>query len=374
MQNYIDPNSQCSPADKPQEEMTHQPPQGNVMPTQITREENICDLHSGAVLGQLISREPLPSSYDVCWYCTNQGDITQLYKPCNCLSWIHRSCLREWRVGWINPRNYFCCPNCMYNYDLKRVRPESDLTRGKILLRYRIGVLKIWLCTVIIFGSLISAIAFIGYFADRDDKNIPIGVRYMLTSIAYGLPGVNGTLGWREEFKEENTMVWPYYGVLGLLCASIAVLIIAAIVGSTQSEERRTGNCYDCCCGGGCCTGWTGNSSYTSSTHVDATCLCLCSSGGGGDGSMDCISCDNISSCGGGSGDGEGMVIIFVVIIIVAVVIVASAIAVIVIYACQKWSLFYTEMCRMLDSQQRELEGETVVLGKNERFLPYNAV
>lgn len=347
------------------------PPVPEERPAEITRRENITDLQNGTVLGTLLSHDVLPASYDVCWFCHQQGDLNQLYKPCNCNSWIHRTCFRDWRTGWINPRNYFCCPNCMFTYNMKRVRPESDLTREKILRNYRLGVAKIWLCTVILFGSLILAVAFIAYFADRDDKNIPIGVRYMLTSIAYGLPGVNGTVGWREDFKDPDTMVWPYYGVLGLLCASIVILITAAIVGSSQSEERRTSNCYDCCTPGGCCNGWSGYNGESRGNHVDGNCLCICTAVSCSDG--DC-SCDG---CGGGGGDcggGDGLVIVFVVVIVVVVLIVASAIAVIVIYAFQKWTLFYDEMCRMLDCQQREFEGETMVLGKNERYMPTNEV
>lgn len=349
------------------------------------------DSNQAEVVGHVISYEPIPAAHDVCWYCSSRGNESDLYKPCVCSTFIHRQCFRKWRTGWINPKNYFSCPNCMYNYNIERVRPESDLTREKIIQQYRLKVASLWLSTIIAFGIFIAAVAVIAYFADDSDKNIPVGVRYLLSSVAGGWPNSNSTKEWRANFKQPDVYVWPYYTVLGILCASFCVVVLFCAAGCTFNEsDRKQRTCDVCsnCCNtsdayivysvsdnaalshstrvqsanpqnsseDGCCRNCSGCQNFNLNTVCCTTCDCS--------GDLDC-------DC---KLDGDAAILIVIVVVIVVIAVILSAIVIIVLFAIHKWALFYQEVNRMLINQQQEMEGETMVLGVNERWRPSNAV
>src|SRR4051812_40023660 len=69
------------------------------------------------VLGHIIERPSSTNAVEgICWLCNNNARPRDLFKPCPCDVVCHRDCFRKWREGWINPRNYFCCPTCMFSY------------------------------------------------------------------------------------------------------------------------------------------------------------------------------------------------------------------------------------------------------------------
>ncbi|CUG91469.1 transmembrane protein, putative [Bodo saltans] len=304
----------------------------------------------------------------------------ELYKPCSCDSLIHRSCLRQWRTGWINPRNYFSCPNCMYSYNLEQVRPPTTESKERMKSNYRVSVIKVWVTVVLAFAGMVAALAGISYGCDTADKNIPVAVRCLMTSVVGGFPNSNSTAAWREDFKRPDVAVWPYYTVFGLFLTSVLVLISFVCFGSMfeESDRRRTGhcNCVDDCCSGasnGPIYIWTDPTYYGHHhhfhTHNNSSCCddCgnSCGSHHGG-----CNGCE----CSGSGGSNDIRGVIATIILIIVVTIIVSAIVTLALFAMKKCSLLYDRLTAMLASQHSELEGETVVLGIGESWRPNDAV
>ena len=332
-------------------------------------EEPLVELESfvngpdGAVLGRIVGTARPPEG-QLCWYCANSGRndelYDELYQPCNCPSVIHRSCFRKWRQGWINPRNYFACPNCLYSYNIERVRPSTVESTQRILRRYRLKVAQVWLSVLLMLTGVVALIATIAYYADRSEKNIPVGVKWALSSVVSGFPSTNSTSLWREEFKSPDHFVWPYYTLLGMFTASVIILSLFGLYGCSFNENERRTNCTCCqdCCNG-CGVVYIYDPCPTCNTCGSPSC--------------DCKSCDRCPS-GGGGGDNDAMVVVLLVVVLVIVVIVIfSALVVVIAFCIQRMSVLYDRLGSMLRHQQYELEGETVVLGMNESWRP-NAV
>lgn len=346
------------------------------------------------VVGKIVSTvAPLGGNDGVCcWYCRSNDHPESLYQPCHCSSYIHRGCFRQWRTGWINPKNYFSCPNCMFSYNIERVRPATTESKQRIFRHYQFAIAKLWISVLLIACAVVAAFAGISYGADRSHKRIPVAVKYLLTSVVNGFPTAQNTHDWAENFKQPDVAVWPYYTLFGILISSVLILICFAFMGCSFDEEerRRRGNCRCCEDCADCCAAPCGNTYwncyyvdccphhhyYGGSNRASGTCACCdcnvdCNNGGC---SGPCGDCKGCSGGGGGSCDGDAGAIIAVILIILIVAIILSALVVAVIFIIQKGSLLYDRMTDMLDHQQSELEGETVVLGINESWRPINEV
>lgn len=322
---------------------------------------------SDPVLGTVVTEYDVQPS-GCCWYCQSAERADMLFKPCACNSFIHRDCFRKWRTGWINPRNYFQCPNCCHSYKMERVRVSSGQTKANILRNYRFGLIKLWLGTFLFIGGIIAILATIAYFSDRSEKNIPVAIKFMMTSVVGGFPNSNSTAEWRENFRKPDVYVWPYYSLLGLLITSLLILIGFCFLGCTFDEkERRHRNCC-----ADCCAGNNGNDVGLWWCYCYDPCPhCNCN--------INCVEgCKGCGSCGGGGGDckcdGDGAQVLIILLVVIIVIIILSAIVVVILYAIQKGSLLYDRMTHALLSQAQELEGETVVLAVNESWRPYAAV
>ena len=352
-----------------------------------TNERFIYD-HDGTVYGKILSTAPvdfIPPTME-CWFChraggTNgNGTADELFCPCNCYKPMHRECFRRWRSGWMNPRNYFGCPTCGHSYNMQEVRSPSDVTRERVERAYRIAVLKMWLLVIFGFGGLSMLVGGIGYGADTSEKNVPVFVKCLLTSVISGFPNSNSTTEWRESFKQPDVPVWPYYALLGILVTSIVVLIAFLFSGCSfdENDRRRQGHCRCCddCCSHDSGFVWMCYDPCPTTHfhhHHDSNC-CDCAVGSSGcHGS--CGDCNTSSSgdCGGGGGGDIGAAIAIVILVIVALII-FSAIFVIVIAMVQRCSLLYDRMTDMIRNQQLELVEDVVVLGMYETWRPNQAL
>merc|ERR1719197_2359302 len=135
----------------------------------------------------------------------------------------------------------------MTSYRIERVRPSDRIesaSREKIIRHFRIRMALFYGGMLLLLFALIGGIAGIAYGADDSEKNVPVGVKYMLTSVVNGLPPANATTIWREQFKQPNVAVWPYYTLLGSFCAALLILIGFAFVGCSFDEtERKRRSC-----------------------------------------------------------------------------------------------------------------------------------
>jgi hypothetical protein len=343
-----------------------------------------------------------------CDICDCGAEAGDLFRPCNCgngTRYFHRTCFRTWRQGWINPRNYFCCPDCMTAYRIERVKSSSiaSESRERIVSHFRMRMAMFYGGMFLILFALIGGVAGIAYGADNSEKNVPVGVKYMMTSVVNGLPPTNATSIWREQFKQPNVPVWPYYTLLGTFVAALMILVGFAIIGCSFDEnERKRRSCSDQCgCGGrkrkdeeeqrvrGGHGGGGGSTTRGGDVYVSYwgcyncytpcdVCYCPCDQccdrccGNGSSGGCGGGGCGG-GNCGGGDCKGGGEALIIIVLIVIVVVLL-SAVIVIILYTIKKWTLFHDRMTDMIQNQASELESETIVLGVDETLRPLDAV
>jgi hypothetical protein len=298
-----------------------------------------------------------------------------LFQPCECLRgygrrYFHRECFRKWRTGWINPRNYWICPDCMFYYNIERIRPEREESESKqrIKSRFQSEMLKMW---AVLISTVVAFVAFwclVCYYADRENKNIPVGMKFMHTSVIYGWPPENAEEKWREEFKRPDVWVWPYYLMFSLLITSICVLLLFCFAGCTFDEdERKRRSCQQQC---HCYPGDAFYIAWCCAESGEALCTC-CTKDEAGDACCECKDC-HPNECCRSLGDAKEFAIIIVLIIIVAVLV--SAVFVIIFFGLRKGQLIHDRMSEMIINQSCEQEGDTVVLGKGESVRPENQV
>lgn len=335
----------------------------------------------GAPMGVVVWN-PHPPKLDEatarCAFC-NEGQTSNddpLFQPCQC-KLCHRSCFKQWRLGWINPRNFYQCRDCMYNYKIERIAPDEYQSPAEVRRTIRCKIGQLWIAIVLTIAAACSLVATIAWAADRDNKNVPVFVKSLLTSVAYGFPNSNSTALWRDEFHNPAVHVFQYYGLLGAFVVSIIILILSCLSRTTESERSGKGCCDQCYCNGD--NGGSSNMCFwccfwnsTSTTHGGGG-----GSGGGGDcGDCNCGNCNCLDCSGGGCdcklGDmGEAAAIVIVVVIVVVLV---SAIFVAVLYAVRKSAQLHDSVATLIRKQQEELENATVVFGKDEFVRPLDRV
>jgi flagellar basal body-associated protein FliL len=331
-----------------------------------------------------------------CWLC-NTSDVTEesgcLFTPCLCHRPVHRGCFRRWRQGWINPSNYFKCPLCDTKYNIERVRSDANtITEAEVRRRYNKKVAWMWVGIVVALAALIAAIAGIAYGCDTSKKNVPVAMKYLMTSVASGMPPKNATAIWEAEFKEPQYHVWPYYSLLSAVVVSLMILIAAPIYSCRfEEKDRSSRSCGDQCCTctcNNCCEGcyywWWFNSVppyrgnrtilYGGPTGNGSNNCCCCPGSSCNGCSCDgCGKCDaNSCDCKGGGGNlGEGAAILILVVVVIVLI---SAIFVIIFFAIRRMSLIHDRLTDMLLNQQLELESQTIVLGVGETLRPIDQV
>ena len=283
--------------------------------------------------------EPVPPDA-VCRLTGERGDPSMLFKPCKC-GWVNRNAFKKWRQGWINPRNYFSCPDCMYSYKIERVNTgkEETPTKAAIRRKYRCKLALFWLVLLLVIGGTIAGLSGIYYAIDNGNKNIPVAVKALLTSVVSGFPHSNSTDAWRDEFRRPGVAVWPYYTLLGAFTGALIVLTIFACRGCSfdendQKKKKKVSKCDTCSCSGS-----------------DAA-----------------SKCDTDRNCEGG-----GQALGYIIAAIIPIVLI-SAIVVIILYAVKKCAVFHDQFAIASKTIAEELENETIVLGMTESIRPSDAV
>jgi hypothetical protein len=78
------------------------------------------------------------------------------------MQYVHKSCLNKWRLAGNNPRSYYECPQCHYQYNLKRL-PIADFIASPVTsqcVAILLLILCIWPFTYVaefLFGHLFYA-------------------------------------------------------------------------------------------------------------------------------------------------------------------------------------------------------------------------
>jgi hypothetical protein len=370
------------------------------------------------------------TSAKCCWLC-NTSNVTEetgsLFTPCLCPRPVHRGCFRQWRQGWMSPTNYFECPLCDTAYNIQRVRPEDDasLVEHEADRRYNKKVMCTWLALIVVLAATVASIAGIAYLCDASQKRVPVVMKYMMTSVASGLPtGNNTTAIWEAEFKDPQHHVWPYYLLLSALVVSVGILVAVPLSSCrSQTSNGPSRTCGDQCCHGpcnvcssGCWWMWWFNKTPPHYNHgafhdppnkpslgicrAACCCGCCCCAGGAGcclvDGGSGAISgyCSRVTrdwrkrwvalkkyaakkckwldmDCSGVTGDCGAVVGVYgfaavVLLLIVAFMVLVGGIFGLILLAASRVVELHRRLTDMLLSQELERANEAIALGGGE--------
>ena len=72
----------------------------------------------------------------ICFGSAYENGAGRLISPCLCsgsMRYVHVACLNEWRVASANPRSFFQCEQCNYQYNVERTRWASILESDRVV-------------------------------------------------------------------------------------------------------------------------------------------------------------------------------------------------------------------------------------------------
>ena len=87
----------------------------------------------------------------LCRICFSGEDGGRLFSPCRCrgsMALVHVECLNEWRNLSRNPRSFYGCDQCGYQYNLERTRAARYLEREEPALVF--AVVGVFLLTLFV--------------------------------------------------------------------------------------------------------------------------------------------------------------------------------------------------------------------------------
>eukprot|EP00760_Papus_ankaliazontas_P032248 PhM_4_TR5708/c0_g1_i1/m.94667 len=316
------------------------------------------------------------SQCSCCWICLSDEARSELFQPCACNSFVHRSCLHRWRYTGTHLRSYTHCPNCANAYRLAHVyvidTPEYDKKHAETWAVYRQTIAIFWLKVALVLTLCLGVIATVTYLLDTRNKTVPVWISYGCASVLHGVPSEDDLKVWRDGFRSPQIRVWPYYCAFSVVITSC--LVLAAIfyydvddsdparVRSRRSRVQQYHNyhhhhphhvcfCPDSCCHGDCCCD-------------DSCCLrctddTICNN-------MNCLDCSELTRGGGGSNSNDVVGCIAVMFVVIALVVVVSAIWTLVLYTLRRTSNIQRAYADRLFAFSEERVGETRVLGRDE--------
>jgi len=91
------------------------------------------------------------------------GDERLLFSPCRCtgsMRFVHVDCLNNWRNASRNPRSFYVCDQCGYQYNLERTRAAKWLEREDLVIGFAVVGIIALAIGVALAGRLASYVAF----------------------------------------------------------------------------------------------------------------------------------------------------------------------------------------------------------------------
>jgi hypothetical protein len=75
-------------------------------------------------LDKTAEEEKITEEVDTCRICHGDSTDGRLFKPCRCkgtCAFVHVNCLDRWRTQSTNPRSFYRCEQCLFEYKLSRI-------------------------------------------------------------------------------------------------------------------------------------------------------------------------------------------------------------------------------------------------------------
>ncbi len=135
-------------------------------------EEERRDHERAPNLPERVQEDDEPPQCRICMSDVNDenSELGKLFSPCMCkgsVGLVHRKCLDRWRTLSSNPRSYFSCDQCKYDYNLERTEYAKWLEREELpnvfaVLATFLLALTIGVALRTISFALVQILTFIG--------------------------------------------------------------------------------------------------------------------------------------------------------------------------------------------------------------------
>ena len=134
----------------------------------------------------------------ICFDVGSDGEQGPLFRPCRCsgsMAWVHRECLDQWRRSSVNPRSFFRCDNCLFEYRFGRAFVAYDRFTVARLLDSRFAV---HLLSTFVLGCLVFTGGFVAKSFSPGLTWWEVACCFNVEHLVYGstLTGVGSLLGW----------------------------------------------------------------------------------------------------------------------------------------------------------------------------------
>ena len=96
----------------------------------------------------------------ICFGSAYENGAGALFSPCLCtgsMRFVHASCLNEWRLHSANPRSFFQCDQCSYQYNVERTRWAQILESDRVVQTFAAVLL---VCAVGVAALLLAPLGF----------------------------------------------------------------------------------------------------------------------------------------------------------------------------------------------------------------------
>eukprot|EP00742_Colponemidia_sp_Colp-10_P018485 GILJ01021355.1.p1 GENE.GILJ01021355.1~~GILJ01021355.1.p1 ORF type:complete len:407 (+),score=57.33 GILJ01021355.1:154-1221(+) len=108
-----------------------------------------------------------------------------------------------------------------------------------------------WIVALLACAAVVAILAGISYGIDKEDKNIPVFIKLMLSSVTFSYPSSATKDEWREQFRQPNVKVVQYYTAFAIFLSAVGILIFGMVtylccIDTNDSEIRPTLCGYIC--------------------------------------------------------------------------------------------------------------------------------
>ena len=135
----------------------------------------------------------------ICFETGSDGEYGPLFRPCSCRgtsAWVHMECLDHWRKSSVNPRSFYRCDQCHFEYRFGRVFPagtDKFMLARVLSSRLAVHVLSLFVLLSIVFCGGFVAKSFNGELTWCDVLRC-FNIEHMISGSV--VTGMGSLLGW----------------------------------------------------------------------------------------------------------------------------------------------------------------------------------
>ena len=134
----------------------------------------------------------------ICFESGSDGEQGPLFRPCICrgsMAWVHMECLDTWRKSSVNPRSFYRCEACLFEYKFAKAFNAYDRFTLARVLNKRGAVHAL---SLLVLAALVFAGGFVAKLCDPTITWWEVIYCFNVQHLLYGstVTGLGSLLGW----------------------------------------------------------------------------------------------------------------------------------------------------------------------------------